>query len=984
MQIGDTLLGGVGNDTVSGMGDLTPAAVPALISTPIPDAAQITALDAGAFDISGDGALGVAQSVVDAIDQTIAADINACLDSCKGTLGVCIGCIQGAIQSVLDAAEKTYGKAVQRIETSVQDTAKEMARLAFASGVNPPTPEQFEAAWAGNPIPEPEPTAPPAVPATSSEGTLDSDTKASIKQAVTDAIKAAVPPSGLTGGTTSPSSTNGGTAANGGATAGQCTPTVADDGWGAVSPPGVYYGPFEDPGLTNPENRFPGQYPPFAYDSAGVLYARGWTRVIGSVRDLPIVTGHPGTVTSCVPALDLFSCTLDSVGSWDVPTWQPAVNAGATPPPCTPPPPPPPPPECPPCQTLPGGGGPEPDLPAPTGPAHCDPARWQEWKERTVGEPNPIGTQPPTTTETQPQAESSGWLDFFGGLFSGLGTDNSLATVAQAVTSGMAGAAANAKEISDSELGQQDCDIAEATRWTFAKWGTGLFRFLKLLPPQTELVENYHINYECPVLVPSAEQCISCYVRGTLDKDEWEFGTKLNGWCPEWTKRVTEAQYQRISIRDAYRLWKLEKLDTNEKDKAWQYNGVDLKTDSLTWELAQKQYPPLSDIVRMMLRDVADPKVVDKFGLDADFDQKFQGFLKQWAEAQGVDAEIMRPYWQAHWQNPAPAQVFDWLHRFRIDDRDPDDPSRNLQFDEDDAREALRIADYMPGLLDFYVGASYRVPGRIDLRRMYENDPDVDVDFLRRGFRDLGYRFDSADRLANFYATDGAARRAKNLGLLQPAEVLKAYTDGVISQKDAESLLRSAGLRDPRVPNMLTAADQRRTIKSRSDQVKWLKKRYFLGEFTQPQATGELAAIGIDSVRAVEFSQAWENERKSRAKQPAVAMLCKWFDQGIINLDEYMQRIRNLGYVESDALRVAESCTIGIQERKAKELEREAERQRKAQIAANKEAARLRRQQMPHRRISHIIKQVASTKVNGLTRSVTDTDTTTQDLTPPG
>src|SRR5438552_11599266 len=122
-----------------------------------------------------------------------------------------------------------------------------------------------------------------------------------------------------------------------------------------------------------------------------------------------------------------------------------------------------------------------------------------------------------------------------------------------------------------------------------------------MAPPSTVASYRYVLNYLCQWRVPTTPEITSAWARGYLDDKEWEYGVKINGDCVPWQKQVRELARTRISPRDAYRLWKLEKLDDEEFQRALIENGIDWERDRGYWGDAFQQYPPMGDLVRMMV-----------------------------------------------------------------------------------------------------------------------------------------------------------------------------------------------------------------------------------------------------------------------------------------------------------------------------------------------------------------------------------------------
>lgn len=561
----------------------------------------------------------------------------------------------------------------------------------------------------------------------------------------------------------------------------------------------------------------------------------------------------------------------------------------------------------------------------------------------------------------------------------------------QAVTSVITGAAGGiAKLIGDflgpNSPGMSDLNSFQCSGPTYGSMmvNRALVNFaggwLGIVPDATRASYDYSINYLCPWKIPATPEMTAAYSRGYFTDAQAAAVWRMNGDCPAWQNELVKVIKNRVGIQDAYRLFKLGKLSDSEFIQSWRRQGIDIDNDFTKWNEALIQYPGFADIIRMMVRDIGDPNTVNELGLDAEFTDKWQGQLKQWGEAQGISDDVAKAFWMAHWQNPSPQQVYEWLHRLRTDDRDPDDPYKTLAIDRDKAASLLQIADYVPGLIDFYIATSYRPLTRVDVRRMYVSGALPDIDSVRRAYRDLGYDALNAGRLANFTEVISRPQKATLAGEIPSKEVQKAYQADLISRTEASALLDQSGLTADQTETYLRVADDRRTIASRKLRTEALKKRYFVGEFDNQAIIFELTNAGVSVEAASRLQVLWQDERAAKAKQPTVGMLCNWYGKGLIDLAEYYRRVRNLNYSEVDAQRVIQICQLGITEHRQKEFEKEQARiakdektRKREALIAEKEARAAARQAKLLHRLEH--KEVTKTRDKDVTRTVTDTRT---------
>lgn len=504
------------------------------------------------------------------------------------------------------------------------------------------------------------------------------------------------------------------------------------------------------------------------------------------------------------------------------------------------------------------------------------------------------------------------------------------------------------------------------------------------VPPQTTRQWQYLLNYYCPSIIPSVPELNAMYSRGYITFDPWLAAVKMNGACPDWNRTLVESITTRIGIQDAFRLWKLGKITPEQFTEAWKRQGIDMTADYDKFKEAVVQYPGMADLVRMMVRDVADKKVVDDFGLDSEFNDKWIDTpdvpLRSWGESQGVNTDVAKAFWRAHWQAPSPQAIYEWLHRLRPDDRSDSDANPGVIFTKEQAANALKVADYVPGFIDNYLATSYRPYTRVDIRRMWVTGVFTSLDEVRQSYRDLGYDAVHAQNLANFTEVTSRPAKAALAGQLTAKEVANAYRDNLLREDEARTLLDKAGLDDEQIDATIIAADTRNKEASRKITVKSLRQRFFMGEFTDAEAVAELTGEYMAQAQAEQLVHLWAAERRAKQKEPTVAMLCKWYGQGMISIDDYLQRIRNLRYSEVDALRIVESCNLDVKARRQAEIEKALKQQAKDQQAANRVAAAMIRDARAAARalkLQHKITHKVQVKSNDGSTIVTTTDTTT-------
>lgn len=197
----------------------------------------------------------------------------------------------------------------------------------------------------------------------------------------------------------------------------------------------------------------------------------------------------------------------------------------------------------------------------------------------------------------------------------------------------------------------------------------------------------------------------------------------------------------------------------------------------------RKQLPPMSDIIRFMIRDADDETdggPVRKFDLDALFDAKYAKQLREWGDSQGLPEKVARYAWRSHWTIPPPTQLFDFWHRLRTN---PDYPDLKSDIDT-----ALIQQDILPFWHKHYYAVSFRPIGRIDIRRAY-NIGALSDDELIPSYVQLGYSDETSEQLAKF------SRRLRN-DSATGHRAIKLWLKFAIDRDKAKQRMVDGGLPD--------------------------------------------------------------------------------------------------------------------------------------------------------------------------------------------
>src|SRR5262249_10026600 len=314
--------------------------------------------------------------------------------------------------------------------------------------------------------------------------------------------------------------------------------------------------------------------------------------------------------------------------------------------------------------------------------------------------------------------------------------------------------------------------------------------------------------------------------------------------------------------------------------------------------------PGPSDIIRYMKRDVADEKVVEKYQYDKDFPKpKFDGPVKDVAEAVGLTEQMMRFEWRSHWIIPSYTQLVEIAHRARKDAPGWTGPVVSIA----QVKEALEIDDMAPFWVDAMVAAAEHPINVSDGVRAYTAGV-FDEKRLKHVYLDAGYSSANADTMVGIDRNIRNRTIANASGVGTVRQTIKLYQQGLINEDQADQLLEPI-LPDALVrQNLLAAADINRQAQTKAACLKALRHRFMLGLFGVQGARVAVLALGIDPARVADIVDQWACERDLRLKIPAVRQLCSMFTSGLLATQEYIDALGQLGYSPDWAWKTAGVC----------------------------------------------------------------------------
>lgn len=473
-----------------------------------------------------------------------------------------------------------------------------------------------------------------------------------------------------------------------------------------------------------------------------------------------------------------------------------------------------------------------------------------------------------------------------------------------------------------------DCDRATLTPVALTQAGLRfLDQWFGIIPPQaTESVRQIS-NFICQSLLPTIPQAHAAWLAKEIDDKEWECWVKAQGGYVEPQKKLRDAGRTRPDAFQLARLLRRKKIEDQEYKDAIRQQGVSDQTDGSRIYDLTAAWPGLEDTIRMMVRDVADPNAVELGGLDEDFDKKWQGKLKELGEGNGVDAELAKLYWRAHWRLPSFTQLSEMLHRLR--------PGRVPQAEAVTAKmveDTLKMDDMAPAWVKRLMAVSYRTVTRTDAVKMYSLRT-IDNAGLKDYIQDEGFPERDADNLVAFFEKNRNVQEIRRSGLPPPRALVTRYAKGLMSRDEFERIVSLITFSDEQANAMKEAGELEKRVLHRTRILAATKKALMRGVLDESDAHAQLAQADIDPGEAAELVADWMEEREAMGKLATTAKLCQWRTMGILTATEHAKALDRLNWSPFQAERIMAECEIREFERQKKLLEIA---QAKAQAAADK------------------------------------------------
>jgi Holliday junction resolvasome RuvABC DNA-binding subunit len=364
------------------------------------------------------------------------------------------------------------------------------------------------------------------------------------------------------------------------------------------------------------------------------------------------------------------------------------------------------------------------------------------------------------------------------------------------------------------------------------------------------------------------------FIRGDISEVDAVSRLKSLGFDETSAKEILLLGKQFLGAGEIQQLYLREEITIDEAKARLSKLGFEEQEQDEIITLAA-YIPPVPDFIRMAVREVFSPEIVEKYGLFQDYPPDLDRFAKM----SGLDPEFAKFYWGAHWVLPSMTQAFDMFHRDIIS--------------YDDLTELLRSLDVMPFWRDKLILLSETPFTRVDVRRMYQLGV-LSYEEMVRAYRDIGYSLEKATRLAEFTAADINEPNRE----LTKAEVLRGYRSGLFSQIEAINALTALGYERSESDYYIAFEDYKRNQSKANTFVKAVQKQYRYGNLSKNDVVVKLSEFGIPDREITNFIEIWDIENTDKPLQPTKAELRRFLKRGIIDDETFRKALSDMGYAD--------------------------------------------------------------------------------------
>ena len=425
--------------------------------------------------------------------------------------------------------------------------------------------------------------------------------------------------------------------------------------------------------------------------------------------------------------------------------------------------------------------------------------------------------------------------------------------------------------------------------------------------------QRQHLNKLIPNEILDPASLIEAHAFGEISDKSFKEIMRRHGFDSKHSKQFRTISQTKLSVIDLIQLRRRGLISDEDFLTQQKMSRTGDKTLSQI-EMLSKFIPGVQDTIQFAVREAYRDDIASKFGYDDDFPSperirvieemdtnkydNLEGSDRLIAQALqiGLDPDILRRFWRAHWQLPSITAGLEMFHRLRPE-FNPDNP-----VDFETIKELLKIQDIAPFWQERILETSFNLPTRVDVRRMYvagllTQDEVYDL------YQQRGYSPEWAEKLTQLADSD----KLDSGRDLSKTMIEKAYEEGVIKRENAISLLIEMRYDENEAEIIVGLMDRDLANNEFGDKLKLLKTRFIRGivdEEKYRSALDELNVIGDKRDFIILNAKA---ERSTKQKLASKEDLKAFFKKKLMTSDQIMLELIKSGYSKELAKMLLES-----------------------------------------------------------------------------
>lgn len=423
-----------------------------------------------------------------------------------------------------------------------------------------------------------------------------------------------------------------------------------------------------------------------------------------------------------------------------------------------------------------------------------------------------------------------------------------------------------------------------------AAFTAGLFRVGgSRAEAMVETARQRSLELATPMQAPM-EPAAAAMIRGYFPKADYDRGIQREGFKPGWGAALVSLALSKVNVGEIVEARRRGTWTEARALAELHEQGFNPERAEMILQLGEV-LPPINDELRFLVREVFQPEIRARFGMDQEFPE---GSLPRLGRL-GISEDNIRNYWAAHWELPSIQLGFEMLHR-----------TAETGVTEADLDTLLRALDVMPFWQEKLKAISFATFTRVDIRRMHKigvlADEQVAAEYQR-----IGYNVPDAEALAAFtfqlnQADDETALEAFRAPLR--SRVVSNFINGNLSATVTREALANLDYGPDAVEAFLAEAQFARDADLAQEATGLIGKLYEQGFRNRSSTVSALRSFGADEDDLDRFFQIWDLRREFRTERESEKSerdltrsdLVGAYRDAIIPREMAEEMLRSLGY----------------------------------------------------------------------------------------